>query len=85
MSPIDKLILAVSEHILNPLFFLAFAVAICWFLYGGFMYIWQDAPEAKSSGRERMFWGIVGLLVMLSAFTIIQIIANTIGEPVPSL
>jgi uncharacterized membrane protein YjfL (UPF0719 family) len=84
MSPVDTLLRAISQHILNPLIYLAFAVAVAWFLYGGFQYIYKDAPTAKSEGRMNMFWGVIGLLIMLLAFTIIQIIGNTIKQPVPS-
>lgn len=84
MSPVDALLRAVSQQILNPIMYLAFAVALAWFFYGGFQYIYKDAPSAKSEGRMNMFWGVIGLLIMLMAFTIVQIIGNTIGEPVPS-
>lgn len=83
MSPIDKLLAAISEHILNPLLYLAFAVAVLWFLWGGFQYIWTDAAESKSAGKLNMMWGIIGLLIMILAVVIVQVIGNTIQQPIP--
>ncbi len=75
----DQLEKAVSA-IVNPIIQVLFAVALVIFVYGIFDYIrGADKPEVRRVGQEHMLWGIVGLLIMISVFTIIEILLNTLG------
>jgi len=69
-----------NDAILFPLITLMMSVAVLVFLWGGFEYIAKaDNDTAREEGRRHMFWGIIGLVVMLSAYAILSIAAGTVG------
>lgn len=77
-SGVDSLILNVNRLILNPLISLLFAVAIVYFLYGVFQFLTNaENEEAKTTGRNHMIWGIIGIVIMMGVFTILQIVMDT--------
>lgn len=57
------------------------------FLWGGFQFILNaHNPTARETGKKHMIFGIIGLLVMVSAAAILAIAANTFGlSPDPSI
>jgi len=66
--------------ILFPLITLLTAIALLVFLWGGFQYVYNAGNETKRAvGKQHMIWGVIGLLVMLSAYSILTIAANTFG------
>lgn len=74
----------INDVILFPLITLLLAVALVVFLYGGFEYVMNANNETKrSEGRQHLLYGIIGMLVMLSALTILTIAAGTFGIDVP--
>ena len=69
-----------NEVILFPTIALLSAVALLVFMYGCFLYIVRAAdPAARTQGVQHITWGIVGMVVMLSAYTIMSIFAGTLG------
>ncbi|MEI8270304.1 MAG: hypothetical protein WCG45_02960 [bacterium] len=76
----DEFIGKVDKLIINPLIILLFALALAFFLYGVLEFIFnQENEEKKTSGKSHMIWGIVGIVVMMSVFSLLQIIMNTFG------
>ena len=74
----------VNDVILFPLMTLMTSVAVVIFLWGAFQFIYNAGDEgARATGKRHMLYGIIGLLVMLSAFTILSIAAGTFGIGVP--
>lgn len=74
----------INAIILFPFITLITAVALVIFLFGCFEYVKGAANEtSRASGRSHILWGIIGLLVMLSAYTILSIAAGTFGIDVP--
>jgi len=77
---VSDFITKLVEVIVNPLIKLSFAVALVIFLWGVFGYIKNaDSPEDRKKGTEHIIWGLVGLFIMTSVFTILQIALNTFG------
>jgi phosphotransferase system glucose/maltose/N-acetylglucosamine-specific IIC component len=73
----------VNEVIVFPLIILLTTIALLVFLWGGFQFVVNAGNEAgRQKGRSQMLWGIIGLLVMLSAYAILTIATNTIGVDV---
>lgn len=71
-----------NEIILFPLITLLMGVALVVFLYGCFEYVMGAANEAaREKGRQHILWGIIGMLVMISAQAILNIAAGTFGLP----
>lgn len=77
---LDEFLANVNEFIINPLILFLFALAILFFLYGVFeFFLNQSNDEKKTTGKQHMLWGIVGIAIMLSVWTILGIIINTLG------
>lgn len=71
-----------SKVILFPLIALLTGVALLLFLWGSFMFIYNaDNETARETGKRHMLYGIIGLVVMLSAYSILKIAAGTFGLP----
>jgi uncharacterized membrane protein YbhN (UPF0104 family) len=72
------------DNIVNPVIYFLFAVALLYFLYGVLVFIINADDESKRAiGKQHMFWGIIGLFIMVSVYGIIGIILGTIGAPPP--
>lgn len=77
-ASVDSFVSNVNKLIINPLIVLLFALAVVYFLYGVFEFISnQDSEEAKTKGKAHMIWGIVGIVIMMGVFTILNMIMNT--------
>jgi hypothetical protein len=74
----------ISEHILNPLILLMFALATVMFLWGVFQFLVNsDDSEARDTGRRHILWGVIGMFIMVSVYAIIRIALTTVSIPVP--
>lgn len=77
-ASVDSFVSNVNKLIINPLIVLLFALAVVYFLYGVFQFISnQDNEEAKTKGKAHMVWGIIGIVIMMGVFTILNMIINT--------
>ncbi len=71
---------SVNEVILFPLITLLTAIAFLVFIYGCFEYISNaNNPAARAVGQSHIMWSIVGMFVMLLAYGILAVAANTFG------
>ena len=61
---------------LIPMFVLA---ALVYFLIGVIQYIGISDDSKKSEKKQKMFWGLIGLFVMLSVWSLVFVIKNTFG------
>ena len=88
MSNITALVNLFSKTILNPIVALLFAVGLLVFVYGLIEFLFnfdvKGDLHAKESGRNHMLWGIIGMFIMLCAYAIVRLIANTVGTTLPS-
>ncbi|MEI8338100.1 MAG: hypothetical protein WCF92_03070 [bacterium] len=79
-SALDNIILKANALIVNPLIILMFSFALIGFLWGVKDYIVNaDDQEARAKGTQHMLWGLLGMLIMISTFTIMKIILQTFG------
>ena len=70
----------ISTEILNPIIAMMFAFAMAYFVYGVVSYIWNpDNEEAREKGRKSMFWGVIGMFIMVSVFGIMKFLIDSIG------
>lgn len=77
-ASIDTFIAKANTAIVNPLIVLLFALAVAYFLYGVLEFILNPESEDKrTTGKSHMIWGIVGITVMLSVWTILGIVLRT--------
>ena len=70
----------VNDIILFPLIALLTGIAFLVFLYGCAIYIVSaNNASAREDGRKHIMYGIIGLLIMLIAYSILTLAANTFG------
>ena len=71
-----ELVTSIISCFLTPLVTLLVSVAVVTFIYGVFKFV-KSEGEDKQAGREFMFWGIVGLFVMVSVWGLVGILQST--------
>ncbi len=69
------------ENILNPLMLLFFAIGLLVFVFGvvEFLYGINAENEARERGKKHMLWGLVGMFIMMVAYSIVKLIIRTVG------
>ncbi len=76
----------IDQFILNPLILLGFAVALLYFLWGIYKFLANnESDEEREIGKRNMFWGIIGMAIMVSVFGIINVILGTFGLTPPTI
>lgn len=76
-----KAIAPILVHIINPIVMFMFALALVVFVFGILEMLSKGADsEAHSKGKTHMVAGVIGMFIMISAWGIINIIANTVGQ-----
>lgn len=73
----------INANFLFPLITLMSAVAFIVFLWGCFQYVKSaDNPQGREVGQRHILYGLIGMLIMLSAFALLNIAAGTfrLGE-----
>jgi len=93
LSDFQGLVTCVIDTILNPLILLIIGAALVVFLWGVLKYVSKgDAPEERSKGAALMFYGIIGLFVMVSVWGLVNIVVKSFfgtsaptQPPVPQL
>ncbi len=75
---VDLFITKVNRLIINPLIYLLFAIAVVYFLYGVAEFLMNgENDEKRTSGKQHMLWGVIGLTIMIGVFTIIRVVLTT--------
>jgi hypothetical protein len=62
---------------------LLYGVATILFLSGVLRYFFlsgQGAEEARQKGKQHMFWGIIGLVVLFSVWGLVRILLNLLTD-----
>lgn len=79
---VATLMARVNRYLVNPLITLMFIVAFLLFVWGLFTFFRAksgDSEEGIEKGKRHIVWGIVGMVIMVSVFGIMQLIINTLG------
>jgi hypothetical protein len=77
ITDLKSLISYFISCLLAPLVYLIIGLAIFIFIFGIFKMITSESPEEKQKGRDLMFWGIIGIFVMISLWGLVSILQNT--------
>ena len=68
----------INLYILNPLILLAFFIAFLVFFWGVITFIAsQTTDTGREEGKRKIFWGLFGMFIMVSAYGLINLILNT--------
>ena len=63
---------------LNPIVSLVVSFSVVIFLFGVFKFISSESGgEGKNDGKSFMFWGIIGIFVMVSLWGLVNIFKST--------
>lgn len=79
----SDIIQKIIENVAYPIIVLLIAAGGAYFLYGVAIYF-KDAEsvEGRQTGARHMIWGIVGVVIMVSVFGIVDFIKNSISSSV---
>jgi hypothetical protein len=55
------------------------AIGVVIFVWGVIQYVIASDEEAKSAGRDRIIYGIIGLVVIVGLWGLVRIVTNTFG------
>ena len=67
------------QQLLNSVVPLLLALGVVMFTWGVVQYVISDEEEAKSKGRDRIIYGVIGLAVILGIWGLVNLVVNTFG------
>jgi len=76
---IDNFITGTFATFLGNLVPIFITIGVLYFIWGVIMYVIADDEEAKSSGKNRMIWGLIGMFVIVSFWGLINVLQTTLG------
>jgi hypothetical protein len=78
-QPANNLILKFADVIINPAIRGLFLIALLMFLWGVFQFVKNaDDVGARTTGRNMILWGVIGMAIMVAAGGIIRIAVGTV-------
>ncbi len=57
------------------------ALAVIYFVWGIISFVISDDEEAKTKGRDRIIYGVIGLAVIVGVWGLVNILTATFGIP----
>lgn len=72
-------ILTRISNLLGAILPLLVSLGVIYFVWGVVQYFIGDSEEAKEKGRDRIIYGIIGLVVIVSLWGLVAIVADTFG------
>lgn len=77
---IEELVQRIIKLVINPLIMLLMVVGTVVFLWGLVEFLMSpDNEEKRSTGKQHMMWGIIGLFLMASAWGIVYVLCDFFG------
>jgi hypothetical protein len=71
-----------TQYFLNPVLALVFAAGLLWFAIGIVAYLIglsRGDLDAREWGRRHLLYGLIGLFVMFTSWSLLTLIAKTVG------
>ncbi|HEY0010436.1 MAG TPA: pilin [Candidatus Paceibacterota bacterium] len=57
---------------------LLYALAFLFFLFGVVRYFFADGEEARTKGKQHIFWGIIGLVVLFGVWGLVKALLSVL-------
>lgn len=77
---LGELLANLNNVVVRPAILLLFGVAFVVFVWGIVEFIKNaDDVKGRDTGKRSIIWGIVGMVIMVSVYGIINVVAGTIG------
>ena len=68
----------IVTYIIDQVLLVIFALGFLLFVYGLVEFLWNlNSGKDTESGKQHMIWGIVGMVIMVSVYGILDLIDNT--------
>jgi mannose/fructose/N-acetylgalactosamine-specific phosphotransferase system component IID len=77
-------VLCTIGNILNSIVPILVALGVVFFVWGVITFVIANDEEAKTRGRDRMIYGIIGLAVIVGLWGLVAILGNTFGVNNPT-
>ena len=77
ITTIQGLLCKISE-ILNAIIPVLIALGVVYFVWGVISYVISSDEEAKTKGRDKMIYGIIGLAIIVAVWGLVAILKNTL-------
>lgn len=79
---VQELITIITTRVFNPLITLLFAIATAVLAWGVVLYFIGSYGSDERVGRAKtiMFWGIIGMFIMASAFGVIRLLCDFFAQ-----
>jgi len=74
-----KDVLCRMAEILNYLIPFLLVLGVVYFVWGVVQYMIRDEEEAKKKGRNKIIYGLIGLVVIVSLWGIVTLVIDTLG------
>jgi hypothetical protein len=73
--------------ILKPIVPFLIGLGVVVFIYGVLVLVFSEGGEKKEEGKQYMFWGIIGIFVMVSVWGLVNILISTfnLSDNVPNI
>ncbi len=78
VSNINGILCKISS-ILGAVIPVIIALGVVYFVWGVISYVIAGDEEAKTAGRDRIIFGIIGLAVIVGVWGLVRILTNTFG------
>jgi hypothetical protein len=72
-------IICTANDFLRAILPLLVSLGVIYFVWGVVQYFIGDSEEAKTKGRDRIIFGIIGLAVIISVWGLVYLLADTFG------
>lgn len=73
-------LLAIFVSIISALMPFIVALAVLYFIWGVFQFVAAAGDEeARTAGRDKMIYGIIGIFVMVSVWGLVNLLGGTFG------
>jgi hypothetical protein len=74
----------VTNAIINPIVGVIFALALVYFMWGLMVFVMGAGDESKrTTGKQHMLWGVIGMVIMVSVYAILQVGLSTFNVVFP--
>ncbi len=80
MTSVSDVMGRFTTYLITPAILVVFACGFFLFVYGLVEFLWKlNEGGDNAEGKRHMIWGIVGMLIMVSWYGILALVAGTFG------
>jgi hypothetical protein len=74
-----EVVFSFIDSVLSPLVPIIISLTIIYFVWAIIKFVIRGEVKDKEEAKQMMFWGIVGLFVMVSVWGLVSVVEETLG------